>query len=170
MNAIICGLKVAALVDTGSSHNFISERTTKRLHRKPECCEVLVKVVNSVVEQTMGVVFSTSLEVGDWIVTLDLIVTPMDNHNVVLGQDFLNQAQEIPMPQMNNLMFMNESRTCIMLMVTRNRLGSMARMTDIRLVEAIDEPMYKPYFTAQQQGEKGSSTMKLDTHGEEVQT
>ena len=74
------------------------------------------------------------------------------------------------MPQMNNLMFMNESRTCIVSMVTRNKLGSMARMTDIRLVEGVDEPMYRPRFTMQQQGEKGSITVNLDTHGEEVQT
>jgi hypothetical protein len=88
VNATVSGLKVVALVDTGATHNFVSEWTTTTLHRKPEKSMAMFKVVNSIVKPITRVVHSAPLKVGEWFGSLDLTVAPLDDHTVILGKTF----------------------------------------------------------------------------------
>ena len=47
VDAMVSGLKVTTLVDSGATHSFVSERTTWGLHHKAGCDCSLFKVVNS---------------------------------------------------------------------------------------------------------------------------
>jgi len=44
-----------------------------------------------------GVMENTQVRVGSWFGRLDLRVIDMDDHSIVLGQDFMKLAQAIPM-------------------------------------------------------------------------
>lgn len=79
VDATISGMKVAALVDNGATHSFVSERTASGLHRKAECDGSLFKAINSRVKLVAGVVRSTSLTIGSWSGVLDMTVVPMDD-------------------------------------------------------------------------------------------
>jgi len=63
------------------------------------------------------------LKVGDLFGVLDLIVGPIDDHNVVMGKYFMRSSKAIYVPHMNCLMFMDETKTCGLLMVTRRKMG-----------------------------------------------
>jgi predicted aspartyl protease len=52
VNATMSGLKVEALVDTGATHNFVSEQIATTLHHKPKSNTSTFKVVNLVVKPT----------------------------------------------------------------------------------------------------------------------
>lgn len=39
------------------------------------------------------IVFSSSIQIGDWFGSLDLIVIPLDNHTLILGHKFLGDAK-----------------------------------------------------------------------------
>jgi hypothetical protein len=86
VDVMVSGVKVASLVDTSVTHNFVSEWTMKSLHRKPESNMTMYKVVNSTVEPIVGVVRSAPLRVGSWFGNWDLMVAPLDDHALVLGK------------------------------------------------------------------------------------
>ena len=65
VDVMVSGLKVVALVDSGATHSFVSERMAWGLHHKVECNGSLFKVVNSGVKLLVRVIRSTSLEVGN---------------------------------------------------------------------------------------------------------
>ena len=143
------------------THSFVSEKTTRGLHHKPKRSKALFKVVNSVVKLTMGIVSSTPLKVGDWFGVLVLIVVPMDDHSVVLGQDFLRLLKSVSIPHMNFLMFMNKIETFDVHMMTRRKLRWIPRILDINLIKESSEPMDKPHAIAKQQSENilGKTTL-----------
>jgi hypothetical protein len=86
VDAMVSGVKVVSLVDISTTHSFVSERTTKSLHCKPESSTTTYKVVNSTVEPMVGVVHSAPLRVGSWFGNWDLTVAPLDDHALVLGK------------------------------------------------------------------------------------
>jgi hypothetical protein len=79
------GVKVVALVDTGSNHKFISEWTATSLHRKAQESMTSFKVVNVEMKPVVGVVPSTPLRVGSWFGSWDVMVPPLDDHAMILG-------------------------------------------------------------------------------------
>jgi len=61
-----------------------------------------------------------------------------------LGERFLKPLKEIHVPHMNHLMFMSETKTCGVLMVTRRKLGWMPRISSMRLIKVVGKPMDMP--------------------------
>jgi hypothetical protein len=96
VNATIARLKVSSLVDTGSIHSFVGEATVNSLRCKTKVGTGQYKEVNSTVKQEMGLICSVPLRIGDWFGNLDLVVVPLDDYTIILGQDFFQVAQAIP--------------------------------------------------------------------------
>jgi len=71
-----------ALVDTGATHSFVSERSVKSFHHKPESNTKPCKVMNSTVVSMTGIVRSTPLRVGEWFGNMDVFVYPLDDLGV----------------------------------------------------------------------------------------
>jgi len=93
------GKKFAALVDTGATHSFLSRKAAKSFGKKTKVEKEwsAFKAVNSTIRVVDGVLKNIQVKVGSWFGKLDLRVVDMDDHSMVLGLDFMELAQAIPM-------------------------------------------------------------------------
>ena len=123
---------------------------TRGLHHKSESRKDSFKVVNLAVDPVAKVIHSTSLMVGSWSSILDLIVIPLDDHTVLLGQEFLRLVRTISISHVDYLTFMNETKTFRVPMVRTMKFGWMPRMSFMRLIEVVGN---RPCLISQQQGE-----------------
>jgi hypothetical protein len=140
----VTGVKVATSVDTDATHNFVSEWTARSPHCKPESNMASFKVVNSTVKPVARVVCSAPLRVGSWFGSWDLTVAPLDDHAMILGQDFLKYAKAVPVPHESFLVFLDEAKTPSVPMTTKRKLGQKPRSVAIKLIEGVCESADKP--------------------------
>ncbi|KAA0059255.1 uncharacterized protein E5676_scaffold84663G00040 [Cucumis melo var. makuwa] len=82
------------MVDSGATHNFITEAEARCLRLRWEKdegrefrCLPIVRLVKR-----------TTIKLGGWKGPVDFVVVKMDDFDVVLGMDFLLEHQVIPMP------------------------------------------------------------------------
>jgi hypothetical protein len=61
------------------------------------------KIVNAGMERVIGVAKDISLKLGDWCGKMSFTIVPMDDFEVVLGQEFTRKEKATPIPHMNNL-------------------------------------------------------------------
>ncbi|KAG9444875.1 hypothetical protein H6P81_016215 [Aristolochia fimbriata] len=92
LDLLLSGIKVKALVDTGATHNFISEEEAKCLGLSWEKDGSQMKVINSAVKEACGIAKSVRVTLGKWACVLDFTIVPMDDFNVILGMDSLNTS------------------------------------------------------------------------------
>ncbi|KAA0057276.1 uncharacterized protein E5676_scaffold279G00060 [Cucumis melo var. makuwa] len=85
------------MVDSGTTHNFITEAEAKRLRLRWEKDSGRMKVVNSIVLPIVGLVKQTMIKLGGWKGPVDFVVVKMDDFDVVQGMEFLLEHQVIPM-------------------------------------------------------------------------
>ncbi|TYK09503.1 uncharacterized protein E5676_scaffold499G001070 [Cucumis melo var. makuwa] len=88
----------STMVDSGATHNFITEAEARRLRLRWEKDSGRMKVVNSVALPVVGLVKQTVIRLGGWKGPVDFVVVKMDDFDVVLGMEFLLEYQVIPMP------------------------------------------------------------------------
>ncbi|KAA0039570.1 uncharacterized protein E5676_scaffold775G00570 [Cucumis melo var. makuwa] len=86
------------MVDSGATHNFITEEEARRLRLRWEKDSGRMKVVNSIALPIVGLVKQTMIKLGGWKGSVDFVVIKMDDFDVVLGMEFLLEHQVIPMP------------------------------------------------------------------------
>jgi len=129
------GRKFAALVDTGATHSFLSRKAAKSFGKKTKMEKEwsAFKAVNSNNRVVDGVLKDTQIRVGSWFGKLDLRVVDMDDHSMVLGLDFLNLAQAMPMVDRDILLITAEGKTMMVLMNRRSCLGYRPRMNSMIL-------------------------------------
>ncbi|KAA0035082.1 uncharacterized protein E5676_scaffold1369G00110 [Cucumis melo var. makuwa] len=88
----------STMVDSGATHNFITEAEARRLRLYWEKDSGRIKAVNSVALPIIGLVKRTTIKLGGWKGPVDFVVVKMDDFDVVLGMEFLFEHQVIPMP------------------------------------------------------------------------
>lgn len=107
VEALVDGKATRALVDTGATHNFVSAEEAKRLKlevaKEPGWLKAVIADARPIHGATRGV----ELQVGAWKGKVDLSVVPLDDHQVILGMDFLRQAKAVPMPFNRTVCFMD---------------------------------------------------------------
>lgn len=91
------------------------------------------KAINSTMKVVIGVMENTQVRVGSWFGKLDLRFIGLDDHSMVLGQDFLKLTQAIPMVDWEILLITTEGRTMLVLMNRRSCLGYRPRMASMNL-------------------------------------
>ena len=74
------------------------------------------------------------------------MVVPLDDHSVILGQDFLKLAKAIPLPHENHLMSLDGTKTCGVPMMNRRKLWKMPRMSTMKMVEMASDPTNRRWF------------------------
>jgi len=89
--------RLAALIDTGATHSFVSRRTVRSFGKKTkmERESRAFKAVNSPIKAIDGLLKDAQVRVGSWFGRLDLRIVDMDDHSMVLGLDFMRLAQAI---------------------------------------------------------------------------
>jgi hypothetical protein len=78
------------------------------------------------------------------------MVAPLDDCAMILGQDFLKHATEIPIPHEGFLVFLDESKIPNVPMMMKIKLGKKLRSSAIRLVEGFCESEEKRHDKKQQ--------------------
>ncbi|KAA0025483.1 uncharacterized protein E5676_scaffold1112G00490 [Cucumis melo var. makuwa] len=88
----------STMVDSGTTHNFITEAEARRLRLRWEKDSERMKAVNSVALPIVGLVKQTMIKLGGWKGPVDFVVVKMNDFDLVLGMEFLLEHQVIPMP------------------------------------------------------------------------
>ena len=86
------------LVDSGATHNFVKEEAAKNFNLKVELRKNMFKVVNLEMERVEGVARQVSLKLGEWVGMTNFTIIPLDDFDVVLGQEFLKQRRQLLCP------------------------------------------------------------------------
>ena len=154
------GKRFAALVDTRATHSFLSRKAAKSFGKKAKMEREwsAFKAVNSTMKAVVGVIENTQVRVGSWFGKLDLRIVDMDDHSMVLGQDFMRLAQAIPMVDRDILLITVEGRTMMVPMNRRSCLGYRPRMTSMTLYRK--DPNVKHEDVEQRGIESMTQTMK----------
>jgi hypothetical protein len=77
------------------------------------------KVLNSIEMPMTGIVCSASLRVGEWFRNMALLVSPLDDHAMIVGLCFLILSKAVPLIHESQLVFMDEARTPSSLMMAK---------------------------------------------------
>ena len=72
----------------------------------------------------------------------------MDDHSIVLGKEFLKLTKEVLVPYKNNLVFLGETKTWSLPMMTRIKFGHIPRMSSMFLEEISNLLVNMPYSIA----------------------
>lgn len=82
----------------------------------------------------VGIANRVSLKFGDWCRSVSFMVMPMDNFEVVLGQESFRNMKVVSMPHIGNMVIFFDAEPHFVLMVRRH-LGSISRKTTLSMVE-----------------------------------
>ena len=95
VEVLVNGRKVRALVDTGASHNFVKLEVADAIRLKKTSCDVKVKAVNSQAKAAAGIASGVTVHIGRWTGKIDFTVMPLDDFEMILGQDFLRRQEAV---------------------------------------------------------------------------
>lgn len=107
VSVLINGKKVMAMVDTGATHNFVADREVQRLGLDLSPQASHIKAVNSEAKPIKGVA-NVKLEIGCWAGQCDLMAVPLDDFDIILGNEFLVAAHVAVMPHLGGLLIADE--------------------------------------------------------------
>ncbi|KAI9178658.1 hypothetical protein LWI28_029278 [Acer negundo] len=91
------GRKMLAMLHTGVTNNFLSQREMDRLGLSVANSTSWVKAVNSTAKPIAEVAEAT-LKIGSWQETISMMVVPLDDFDLILGIEFFRKAKATPMP------------------------------------------------------------------------
>lgn len=103
VRARVNGRSVRALVDTGTTHNFVSQGAAHKLELGALSQPCRVKPVGSEEMESLGQAEAT-LEVGSWTGSCSMTVLPIDDYDVILGMDFFLQSKAVVMPHQKGIL------------------------------------------------------------------
>ncbi|KAL0345996.1 UNVERIFIED_CONTAM: hypothetical protein Sradi_4430900 [Sesamum radiatum] len=105
----INGKEMKALVDTGTTNNFVSDRVIHKLGLDAKHCDSQVKAVNSKAVPVSGIA-NTELSVGSWNGQCDFMVVGLDDFDVILGIDFFIVANVMILPRLGGIFISGGSK------------------------------------------------------------
>ncbi|RVW34437.1 RNA-directed DNA polymerase-like [Vitis vinifera] len=118
VEALVNGKATKALVDTGATHNFVSEDEARRLELQASKEGGWLKAVNSAAKPSHGVARGVTMHIGSWEGRVDFTVAPMDDFKMVLGMDFLQKVKAVPLPFLRSMAILEEEKPCMVPTVT----------------------------------------------------
>ena len=103
---------MVALVDSEVTHNLVSTGVATRLDLKLCKDASKLKVVNSEALETQGLAKDVAIQISEWKGTVNMLSTPLDDFDLILGNEFFVKAKVMVLPHLNGLLFMNETQPC----------------------------------------------------------
>ena len=97
VSADLNGHTVMVMVDNVATHNFMKDSVSKRLGLTLEEPPNTIKAINSQMEKVVGKAKDVSVKLGDWSRVIGFTVVPLDDFDVVIGQNLLRVAKAVPM-------------------------------------------------------------------------
>eukprot|EP00253_Pinus_taeda_P022531 PITA_22531 len=97
------GTEVLTMVDSGASHNFMSEDTVRRLGLKFVPVDAHMKTVNSPPTAILGIAEKVDTTLGEWSGKVDFTIVRIDDYEAVLGMEFMKQYEAMVVPHLRKL-------------------------------------------------------------------
>ncbi|KAL3626938.1 hypothetical protein CASFOL_029249 [Castilleja foliolosa] len=107
VRVLVNGQDALAMIDSGATHNFVSEREIARLGLGLSKLARYVKAVNSDAKSVMGVA-NVELKVGPWSGRCEFTAFALEGFDLILGQEFLVQASVAVIPHLGGLLIMDQ--------------------------------------------------------------
>ena len=99
----IGSVDILTMVDSGATHNFMSEDTARRIGLKFVLVKAQMKIVNSPPDCVLGVAKKVDTTLGEWIGNVDFTIVHIDDYEAVLGMEFLKQFDVMIVPHLKKL-------------------------------------------------------------------
>ena len=121
VEAKVNGMSTKTMIDTGATHNFVSEEEARRLKLRTSKEAGWLKAVNSAGKPSQGVARGVTMKIGPWEGKVDFTVAPMDDFKVVIGMDFLRQVKAVPIPFLRSVAILEEEAPCMVPTITESK-------------------------------------------------
>ncbi|XP_068667704.1 uncharacterized protein [Aristolochia californica] len=108
----LAGHTIKAMVDTGATHNFLSEEEARRLRIRGEKDGSKMKAVNSAAREVQGIAKNVPVVIGKWVGFLNFTIVDMDDFKVILGMEFFTVCRAFVMPHVGVVGIMDEKSPC----------------------------------------------------------
>ena len=134
----------STMVDSGATHNWITEAEAKRLSLRWEKDTGKMKAVNSAALPIVGLVKRTMIKLGGWSGPVDFVVVKMDDFDVVLGMGISawTEHQVIPMPLAKCLVITGSAPTVVQTDIRQPKGFKMISAMQFQKGLARDEPRF----------------------------
>uniref|UniRef100_A0A3Q7EX39 CCHC-type domain-containing protein n=1 Tax=Solanum lycopersicum TaxID=4081 RepID=A0A3Q7EX39_SOLLC len=103
VDAKLNGKDVRIIVDTGATHNFVTEQKAKELGLSYVASKTKLKTVNATPTTVHGFAPKVPIELGEWTGQTDFTIALMDAFDVILGLDFWYEVNAFISPRHNQL-------------------------------------------------------------------
>ena len=121
VEAQVNGMSAKAMINTGATHNFVSEEEARRLKLRTSKEAGWLKAVNSVAKPSQGVARGVTMKIGSWEGKIDFTVAPMDDFKIVIGIDFLRQVRAVPIPFLRSMAILEKEAPCMIPTITKSK-------------------------------------------------
>ena len=98
VHAIVNGVQVKPMVDSGATHNFVATRDVAKLGLKLENDSNQIKVVNRKTQKIHGVANNVLMQVDEWNGTCSLLCVPLDDFDLIFDMNFILKAKVALIP------------------------------------------------------------------------
>ena len=100
------------LVDTGATHTCVASSVVATLGLTIEAYDSVVTSLNGRDHWVEGIINFYSMEMGEWVGCCDLVVMHLQDFKMIIGTNFLTQAEGSIMPYLRTLTFMEKGTPC----------------------------------------------------------
>ncbi|TYK02874.1 uncharacterized protein E5676_scaffold968G00030 [Cucumis melo var. makuwa] len=147
----------STMIDSGATHNFITEAEARRMRLRWEKDSERMKVVNSVALPIVGLVKRTMIKLGGWKGPIDFVVVKMDDFDVVLEMEFLLEHQVIPMSSARCLVITGSFPTVVQADIRQpNRFKMISAMQLDKNLTQEEPPSVRPRLGRWEKGRRQS--------------
>lgn len=94
---------VLTMVDSGATHNSMSEDIVRRFGLKFVPVQEQMKTMNSPPNSIIGIAKKVDVTLGEWTVKVDFTVVLIYDYEVVLGIEFMKEFTTMIVPHMRKL-------------------------------------------------------------------
>ena len=115
------GMSTKAMIDTGTTHNFVSEEEARRLKLPTSKEAGWLKAVNSAAKPSEGVNRGVTIKIRPWEGKIDFTVAPMDDFKIVIGMDFLRQVRVVPIPFLRSMAILEDEAPCMVPTISESK-------------------------------------------------
>lgn len=106
VDAKLNGQPVRIMVDTGATHNFVTEAKARSLGLTFSPSSSLLKTVNANLTNVNGVAHNVQLNLGAWQGSVSFFVAPMDVFDIILGLNYWDEVMAFISPALTKSIFM----------------------------------------------------------------
>ena len=152
LDVVVNGRATKAMVDTGATHNFVSQEEAFRDREGMPFTAIVQEIekerpsirekgepheaVNSEAKPILGVAKGVEIQIESWKGDTNFSVAPLDDFQMRKGIEFLSAAKVVPMPHLRAVGILDEKTPC-MVSTTSNGKAKMPMISALQLKKGL---------------------------------